>query len=280
MVRSGGDVADQWLEWFISATDQQLSLLKGVALSLAHAIRDHSSNQKAELLKRVRDVHSLVRFTHGPAKVPLDAFVSWSAADSEDVVRLCFQRLDDAGNDHEIAFEVLAALAADRDVLLSQFVAERWSRSEPEGMARALMVLGFSRPQVCSRWDLDTMRFDHGLLGEAGKAAKYAWNRDQWARHWFGELCAARRPVDFWRYSVLFTKVVDARFGLWRSDFDTSSELMRLFEPSIGPEIERRLKRWRSHREKKLFGGRVPADVFLPEPQPWSSGAGGAQGTD
>ncbi len=280
IVRSGGDVTDQWFEWFMSATDRRLSLLKGVALSLAYAIRDDSPDQTAELLKRLKGVHSLVRFTHGPAEVPLDAFVSWSAADTEDVVRLCFERLDDVRNDHDIALEVLAALAADRDVLLSRFVEERWTRSEPEGMARALMVLGFSRPQVHSRWDLDAMQFEHGLLGEAWNSAKYAWDRDQWARHWFGEMCAAQSPVEFWRYSVLFTKVVDARFGLWRSDFDTSRELIRLFESSIGPEIERRLKRWRSHREKKLFGGRVPADVFLPELQRWSSGAGGTQGAD
>ena len=280
IVCSGVDVADQWLEWFMSATDRQLSLLKGVALSLAHAIRDHSPNHTAELLKRVKNVHSLVRFTHGPARVPLDAFVSWSAADTEDVVRLCFERLDDAGNDHEIAFEVLAALAADRDVLLSRFVDERWNSSEPEGMARALMVLGFSRPQVRRHWGLDAMQRDHGLVGEAWKAAKYAWDRDQWARHWFGEMCAARRRVDFWRYSVLFAKIVDARFKLWRSDYDTSSELMCSFEASIGQEIENRLKRWRSHREKKLFGGRVPAEVFRPEPRRWRSGADRTLATD
>ncbi len=280
IVRSAGDVADQWLDWFMAASDRRLSPLKGVALSLAHAIRHDSPGRAAELLKRVKNVHSFVRFTHGPAGVSLDAFVSWSAADTEDVVRLCFERLDGARNDRDIALEVLAALAADRDPLLSRFVEQRWSRSEPEGMARALMVLDFSRPQVHSRWDLDAMQFEHGLLGEAWNSAKYAWDRDQWARHWFGEMCAAQSPVEFWRYSVLFTKVVDARFGLWRSDFDTSSELMRLFESSIGPEIERRLKRWRSHREKKLFGGHVPADVFLPEPQRWSSGAGGTQGAD
>lgn len=267
IVRSSEHAADQWVDWFRAASDQQVSLLRGVALSLAHAVRESSPDKTAALLRRVKDIHSMVRHTCSPTGVGLDAFVSWSAADTEDVVRLCFERLDDAGNDHEIAFEVLAALAADRDVLLSRFVDERWNSSEPEGMARALMVLGFSRPQVRRQWDLDAMQRDHGLVGEAWKAAKYAWDRDQWARHWFGEMCAARRPLEFWRYSVLFRKIVDARFKLWRPDYDTSSELMRSFEPSIGQEIDSRVKRWRSHREKKLFGGSVPAEVFRPEPR-------------
>ena len=270
IVRSGENAVDQWIETFKSASDRQVSLLRGVALSLAHAVRETAPDETVALLRRVKDIDSMVRHTCAPTGVGLDAFVSWSAADTEDVVRLCFERLDDAGNDHEIAFEVLAALAAGRDVLLSRFVDERWNSREPEGMARALMVLGFSRPHVCMRWDLDAMRFDHGLLGEAWKAAKYAWDRDQWARHWFGEMCAARRPLEFWRCSVLFAKIVDARFKLWRSDYDTSGELMCSFEASIGQEIGNRLKRWRSHREKKLFGGRVPADVFLPELSRWS----------
>lgn len=264
IVRTSESAADQWIEWLLAATDRQLSLLRGVALSLAHAVRESSPGETTALLRRVKDVHAVVRHDHGPARVPLDAFVSWSAASTEDGVRLCFERLDRAGNDHEIALEVLAALAAGRDGLLSRFVEERWTCAEPEGMARALMVIGFSGPQVGSQWDLDAVRLDHGLLGEAWTAAKYAWDRDQWARHWFGHMCAARCPLEFWRSSVLFAKVVDARFELWRSDFDTSSELMRSFEASTGQEIDRRVKRWRSHREKKLFGGQVPADVFRP----------------
>lgn len=263
IVRSSEDLADRWIDQFRSASDPQVSLLRGVALSLAHAVRERSPDETAALLRRVKDIHSVVRHTHDSTGVDLGAFVTWSTADTEDIIRLCFERLDEAGNDHEISFEVLAALAADRDVLLSRFIEERWNSSEPEAMARALMVLGFSRPQVAARRDLDAMRFDHGFLGEAWKSAKYAWERDQWARHWFGRMCSAERRVEFWRYSILFTKIVDARFRLWRSEFDTSNELMCSFEASIGQDIKNRLKRWRSHREKKLFGGRVPAGVFL-----------------
>ena len=264
IVRSSEDLADRWTDQFMSASDPQVSLLRGVALSLAHALRERSPDVTAELLRRVKGVHSMVRHTHYATGVDLGAFVSWSAAGTEDLVRLCFERLDDAGNDHEIASEVLAALAADRDALLARFVDERWTTSEPEGMARALMVLGFSRPHESNRWDLEATRIDHGFLGQAWKAAKYAWDRDRWAREWYGEMCAACHRVEFWRSSVLFTKIVDARFGLWRSDFDTSSDLMRKFESSVGGEIENRLKRWRNHRRKKLFGGNVPAEVFQP----------------
>ena len=79
-------------------------------------------------------------------------------------------------------------------------------------------------------------------------------------------MCKTDRPEDFWRYSVLFTKIVDGRFMTWSSGHEWTGEPMRLFASSIDEEVDRRIEKWRKHREKTLFGAKKPPDVFLPGP--------------
>ena len=266
IVRTRPELADQWVEWFCSAPDSHVSSLKGIGLSLAHAIRRDSAGRTAELLKRLKGSGE-VRPNHLPSGLLLEALVSWTVAETEDIVELCFDRLDEAGTDHDIAREVQTAMVAGRDALLSRFVEERWAREEPEAMARALTVVGFSRPEACRQRKLEKMQVDDGMVGVAWRAARDAWDHDQWARHWFGKMCAARCRLGFWRYSVLLARVVDGRFRLWRSDYDESSEFMELFGPSVWPEIDSRLKRWQEKRHRTLLGGSVPARAFLPTSQ-------------
>ena len=170
-----------------------------------------------------------------------------------------------ARNDHELATEVLAALSSRGEAVLNEFIRERLDRGEPEGTARALLVAGFSNQHDHIRDVLASYRDAKGFIGEAYKAAKYAHDRDGWARYWFEEMCKADGPTEFWRYSVLFTKIVDGRFTIWSSEYERRGEPMALFAPSIDEEVNRRMEKWRKHREKTLFGAKKPPDVFLPE---------------
>ena len=142
---------------------------------------------------------------------------------------------------------------------------ERLSKREPEGIARALLVAGFSSQQNHNKEVLVRYRDAKGFIGEAYKAAKYAHDRDAWARHWFEEMCKADWPTEFWRYSILFTKIVDGRFAIWSSEYEKRGKSIDLFGPSIDEEVNRRIEKWRKHREKTLFGAKKPADAFLPQ---------------
>jgi hypothetical protein len=73
----------------------------------------------------------------------------------------------------------------------------------------------------------------------------------------------ANEPEDFRRYAVLFTKIVDGRYALWRRDCDTASDVFRSIFPTIRDHMKYRLKRWQDKRQKTLFGQNVPDHFFL-----------------
>lgn len=95
---------------------------------------------------------------------------------------------------------------------MQEYVAAKRANGTPAALARALMVAGFSNPNAVSDAFLEEYEDAAGFLGGARKAAHYAYERNVWARHWYGEMCAAKEPEEFWRFSVLFCKVVDGRF--------------------------------------------------------------------
>ena len=137
-------------------------------------------------------------------------------------------------------------------------------RGEPEGIARALLVAGFSNQDDDNKDVIGCYGDAKGFIGEAYKAAKYAHDRDEWARYWFEGMCKADCPTEFWRYSILFTKIVDGRFTIWDSEYTRQEEPMRLFASSIDEEAHRRMEKWRQNREQTLFGAKKPGNVFLP----------------
>ena len=147
---------------------------------------------------------------------------------------------------------------------MTEFVRERLDEGEPEGIARALLVAGFSSQGDRNRKAIDRCRDAKGFIGTAYSAARYAYVRDEWARYWFGKMCRTDRLTDLWRYTVLFTKIVDGRFTIWGSNYTRQEEPVRLFEPSIDKEVDRRIEKWRKHRKKTLFGAKRPPEVFLP----------------
>ena len=266
IVNADPDAADQWYRLFLDLNEDARRTVHNVILMLAYGLRKPCPKRAVTLLRSVGRESPPIRFTEGRARVPLEAMVAWSAANSDAGREWCQERLDLARNDHELATEVLAALSNREEAVLRAFICERLNRGEPEGIARALLVAGFSSQQNYNKHVLGRYRDAKGFIGEAYKAAKYAHDRDGWARHWFGEMCKADRPEEFWRYSVLFTKIVDGRFMTWSSEYERTGEPMTQFASSMDEEVDRRIEKWRKHREKTLFGAKKPPDVFLPGP--------------
>ena len=265
IVDADPEAADRWYRLFSGLGEGARQRVHNLVLMLAYALRERCPKRTVTLLRSVYGEVGPIRFTVGRARVPLEAVIAWSAAGSGAGREWCHERLNMARNDHELATEVLAALSSRREAVLNEFIRERLDKGEPEGIARALLVAGFSSQQDRNKDVLYCYRDAKGFIGEAYRAAKYAHDRDGWARYWFEEMCKTDRPPEFWRYSVLLTKIVDGRFTIWGSDYTRQGEPMRLFGPSVDGEVDRRIDKWRKHREKTLFGAKKPADVFLPE---------------
>ena len=135
-------------------------------------------------------------------------------------------------------------------------------RPEPAAVARALTILGFGETTDFADTTIASYEQTEGFLGDAAKAARYAYERNVWSQHWYGQMKAANSAEAFWSSSVLLRKIVDGRFDVW-SHADPDNETTSSFTPSLDPEIKKRIGRWKSAREKTFLGGKPPTRIFL-----------------
>lgn len=77
------------------------------------------------------------------------------------------------------------------------------------------------------------------------------------------EMLEAATPENFWRFSVLFLKVVDGRFDVFGRDDGAASFPYRLFWPSVESQLKNRYLRVRAERKKKLLGEKSPEKGIL-----------------
>jgi len=260
---SGKTLAEGWYEVFVNLPKPRLTAIHNIGLLLAHALAAWNPRKAAHLFEVLADSKPAVRVNFGLAGVPLDAMAAWSAADDPNLDAFRLKRLDRAANDHELALEVLAALWNGKEALLKTYTEEQLATGEPARIARALMVAGLSLQNSFNDDVLARYRDTQGFIGDANKAAMYAYQRNIWARHWFKKMCEAKDPHEFWRYSILFTEIVDGRFEVWETSETDRAEPFRMFWPSVRSKVEERFNKWEGHRTKTLFGDDAPSRVFL-----------------
>lgn len=256
-------LVDSWHEYFLGLDSQSFNNVHNIASLVAEAISKRNVDAGMALFKRLKAGRPDVRMTLGRSKVELDAVCIWRAAESKEIKGACFARLDGIDNDHELAKEVLAALEAQREHLLHDYVVDRRKRLEPAHRARATMVAGFSMENDWAIETIDLLKDEHGFLHQAYVASKYAMDRHQWSRHWASQMRSATDPVELWRYSVLLSKIVDGRFSLAELYGEIPSPLIKRFGSTLNRPIRNRIGKWKGKRESKLFGMRTPDRTFI-----------------
>jgi len=247
----------------MSIAEAKLPAVHNLVLLLAHALGKKTPGKAEELFRRVKDTKPLVRFTFGRAGVQLDAMATWAGDRSPVLDDLRVAHLDRVGTDHDLSLEVLAALLNGQQELLTAYIEAKLRKEEPAEIARSIMVAGFSDQSEFNDEILKRYEGSAGLIGSAQKAAEYAYERNVWARHWFEKMCQTDENTDFWRYAVLFSKIVDGRFAVWCPNYPQKSSPIQSFGPAVDDRIENRFARWENHRNKKLFGSDAPASIFL-----------------
>lgn len=256
-------VATMWNELLITLPAAKLAEVCNVAYLFAHALSAKSPRKAACLFTRLADIRPLIAGTFGGTHTSYSAMTIWSAKDCPELNALRFKRLDECGNDYNLSLEVLAALRNSRDAVLQSYIGKQLRTREPVRICRALMVAGFSTRNSYVDDVLASYRNTAGFIGKAHAAAIYAYERNVWAEHWFRQMFESEKNEDFWRYSILFTKVVDVRFDIWGTDDCECGKPFRMFWPSIESQVKHRLRRWQSHRKRKLFGGDAPDSIFF-----------------
>ena len=157
----------------------------------------------------------------------------------------------------------MAALMAGKTAFLERYVRNNLKHREPIANARALMVIGFGEVSTSSDEILIKYADVNGLIGKAAKSARFAYDRNRWALHWFEKMCTTDSAEEFWRLSALFLKIVDARFGLWDESVARTGAAVSKFAPSIRSKMQNRVKAWKAKREKTLCGDKTPGEVYL-----------------
>ena len=256
------DIISGWHSLLLAAKQEKKRSLHMFAMHFAAAIAEKHAELAVSIIRAYSTEEPLVRHVVGMAKIPIETEVLWSCGRIPQVAVECTQRLEDCISDREMAMEVLAAFKHDQQNILKSYTKQLIDTGEPVHIARALTVAGFSDESEFASNILSRFNGAKGFVGEACEAAQGAYDRNRWARHWYELLRSTRIAVDFWRYSVLLSKIVDGRFDLWGTGGPTE-ELFTRFFPTIEGEVRQRIKKWNEKRKDKLFGNKVPHVVFL-----------------
>jgi len=263
IVTTSEELADRWHELFMNIAEAKLPAVYNLVLLLANVLGKKSPDKAEELFRRVKGSKPLVQFTFGQAGVQNDAMTTWAGVRNPILDNLRFSRLDQACTDHDLSHEVLAALLNGQQEILASYIEAKLRKDEPSEISRGILVAGFSDQSEFNDGILKRYECCSGLIGNAQKAGKYAYERNVWAWHWFEKMCQVEENTEFWRYAVLFSKIVDGRFSVWRSNFTQKGIPIQSFGPAADGELKNRFARWENHRNKKLFGLDAPLLIFL-----------------
>lgn len=255
--------ADYWYELFLDLPKERLPSVHNFVILLAYALVGDSPEKAENLFSLISSSEPYCRLTYGAAGINFDSIVVWTGERTIKLDELRCWRLDRVTNDHDLSLEVLAASKNNQHELLKSYVNEKIAKKEPAEIARGIMVAGFSDQSKFNDRVLNEYENCAGFIGNAHKAAKYAYERNVWARHWFQKMCQTEDNINFWRFSVLFLKIVDGRFTAWRPEFSQKGEPIKQFGVSCDGALKRRLERWKHLRKNKLFGDDAPAKMFL-----------------
>lgn len=258
------DLVDAWVDGLIGSAEPTRRALQLFAVQLMRAIAPSHPDRALALWGAIEHLEPIVRYVTGPARIPVDRLALWHCAGLPELRARCFRQLDEASSDYAIAVEVLAAFSAGHAKEVAEYVDALLQAEEPSKIARALMVSGFS--DVNSHADAVLSRFpadEQGFIGTAAAAARYAYERNAWSRHWHAVMATATDPEDFWRHSILLEKIVDGRIVLWQQN-DAIGETYRRFFATVEGRIGSRIQKWDDKRRKKLFGDTIPIAAYLP----------------
>lgn len=255
------DLIAEWAEYLINATDAQMKGLSNLAWAVGSLVSDQTPKLSVEIFGKAYESSRYINFNTGRSKLSTNYTNLWRAQRSDELERYWFNCLDHVTSDQELADHALAAHLSGRIEVLKAYIQSRLKHEFPVYVANAITLAGFCDEDPECENIFEAHKTKPGFIGEITKKAIYAYERNIWARHWYKLLCAAKTNKDYWRYGVLFAKVVDARFDIWIHDYDLG-EPVKLFSYGLDKRAEKRIEKWGKAREGKLFGFDKPNPIF------------------
>ncbi|MGF6398341.1 hypothetical protein ABH905_002007 [Pseudomonas frederiksbergensis] len=250
-----------WVGRILAETDQKrLSTIRNFALGLSEALADTNPDSAAALLIHVKDAQSPVTIVVGDARIPQQITALFAGRDAEALSALKERAFDSAATDADLEALVFAAEAAGHARWLFNWIQREVESGIPGRVARALMVEGLRNDETGSS-PLLARNWGPGFLGQVAEHARFAYNRNTWAKTWSIQAVSSSAPLDFWRWGELTTDIADIRAFHW-FDPNLNTPMIQRF----GSELFKRIRKSAEERTKKrkdtLFGLKKPNSLL------------------
>lgn len=265
IVNSNLEIKEKWFTLFVNLSEKAVGKFYNYIILLASIFSETDINKAKRLWGKVKDNTPYMNVKIGSEKIPLEMFCLWHYEGNDDLDTYRFDLLDKATSDEQINEHVLSAIINGNESSIEKYIQTKLARIEPAQKARGLIAAGYLDKNEFSENILNKYSSFDGIMGAAYRTAKYIYERNIWARHWYLQASSASTYEDFWINMVLLTKVVDMRFYQWRNTVNDNnkSSLYEKFHHSFDNEILRRCEKWQESRDKKLFGLEPPNPIYI-----------------
>ncbi|RLZ09568.1 hypothetical protein EAH57_06620 [Acinetobacter sp. 2JN-4] len=262
IANSAPELKNEWFITFSNLPSIHVPKFHNFILLLAYSYSDNDA-QKAQLLwDKISNSDYFTNITIGQEKIPLKQMSIWGSKNRDlDLYR--FELLDKALSDQQIYNHVFAAIVNNNENIIHDYVNHKINCIEPSQISRGILVAGCLDENSFSTDIFDKYKDYNGIIGEAYKSSLYMYERNIWSRYWFNQMLSAEDNLDFWKYMILFVKIVDLRFYKWKSSLSNNNLLFRKFYQSFRNDINNRCKKWQKERDKKLFGSEPPNPIYI-----------------
>ncbi|SMR82679.1 hypothetical protein SAMN04488030_3040 [Aliiroseovarius halocynthiae] len=261
ILKSNTNLGGEWLDLLLGLPSGQLRWFKDFALVVAANMMKSDEAKAMSLLETAIASEAFVRRMY-PDALSLEHKAIWACPRTAVSEVLWKKRFEGCVTDDMLALEVLAAERFGAKEFVRDYASELTSSERPIDKALAITIAGFSMQYKHFQPLLNEIEPTAGFIGAASKAARIAHEKALWAQHWVDQMWAAQTPEQFWIKLVLAAKIMDARLDYDAGIYQCANKWGK-FASMFTRERKDRIKKWKRHREKKLYGSDRPAPVFL-----------------
>lgn len=262
IANSALELKDEWFITFSHLPSIYVPKFHNFILLLAYTYSDNDAPKAQLLWDKISNSESYTNITIGQEKIPLKLMSIWGSS-NRDLDAYRFELLDKALSDQQIYNHVLAAIVNNNENIIYEYINQKINCVEPSQIARGILVAGCLDENTLSDELFNTYKDYNGIIGEAYKASLYMYERNIWSKYWFTKMLSTEDNEEFWKYMILFIKIVDLRFYKWKYSFLKDNILFQKFYQSFRNDINNRCKKWQKERDKKLFGSEPPNPIYI-----------------
>lgn len=240
------------------ATSVEFPWLRNIALAAANLVSTREPQRAAALFVRASEAIGVITQALGD-KLTSEHYAIWSSGDSLELRHLWRNRLLTSSNDAVLALEVLAAERFGALEFIRMYVSELHQSDSTLDQAYAVRIAGYSSQFAYMSAYFEKQSYLLGMLGEAARNSKAAFDSAQWADEWVRKMWRAKTVTEFWRYLIIASTAIDARVSVQppkKSKWVRFASVFRIVRAKSINDEDRK-------REKLLFGCDAPARIFI-----------------